>query len=103
MPADPLLFNESVCKTFSSKCRRLFHLGPIFGMGLVIFLTLASLSVITSTFLPSRKIFAAANAFFCVFLSFYILRSYALAAWFGPGFVKFGWQPVSLRSTVPFF
>ncbi|KAH9280844.1 Palmitoyltransferase ZDHHC6 [Echinococcus granulosus] len=97
MPTDPLLLNDSVCRSFSSRCRRLFHSGPIFGMGLVIFLTLASLSVVISTFLPFRKIFATANAFFCVFLSFYILRSYALAAWLGPGFVKFGWQPIDPR------
>ncbi|VDM30378.1 unnamed protein product [Hydatigera taeniaeformis] len=91
--ADPLLLNDSVCKTFSSKCRRLFHLGPIFGLGLVIFLTLASLSVIISNFLPSRRIFGSFNAIFCVLLSTYILQSYTLAAWLGPGFVKLGWQP----------
>ncbi|VDL15941.1 unnamed protein product [Hymenolepis diminuta] len=87
------LLNDSVCKTFTSKCKRLFHPGPIFGMGIVIFLTFVGLWVHFSTLIYLWKSFACVNLFFCCSLSVFILRSYALSAWYGPGFVMLGWKP----------
>ena len=95
MSTDLVFNNDSVCLTFSSKFRRLFHPGPVFGMGLVFFLTIVGLCVLKSTFFPFRKLFAIANIFFYLLLSLYILKSYAMAVWCGPGFVKLGWKPVS--------
>ncbi|KAM7542010.1 hypothetical protein Aperf_G00000006077 [Anoplocephala perfoliata] len=90
---EPFLLNDSVCITFSSKCKRLFHPGPIFGLSLVIVLTLIGVWVIFSTILYLWKPFALFNMFFISLLSIFILRSYALSAWYGPGFVTLGWRP----------
>ncbi len=90
------LHNDSVCKSLAEKCRRLFHIGPIFGFSLVFGLSICSISVCVSTLLPKSTLFGSINlAVFCCF-SFLTLRSYALSAWYGPGFVKLKWSPVSL-------
>lgn len=100
---ESFLLNDSVCITFSSKCKRLFHPGPIFGLSLVIVLTLVGIWVILSTILYLWKPFALFNIIFISLLSIFILRSYTLSAWYGPGFVTLGWRPVSSHIFSPFF
>uniref|UniRef100_A0A5K3FPI0 Palmitoyltransferase n=1 Tax=Mesocestoides corti TaxID=53468 RepID=A0A5K3FPI0_MESCO len=93
MTSHNFLLNDSVCKSVTQKVKRLLHFGPICGMGLVIFLTIVGLSVLVSTILPSKGLFGIVILFTYFFLSFFIMRSYALSAWYGPGFVKLGWKP----------
>ncbi|VDO14222.1 unnamed protein product [Rodentolepis nana] len=87
------LLNDSVCKTFTSKCKRILHPGPIFGMGIVIYLTLIGLWIHFSTLVDVWKSFTYISLFFYCSLSIFIFRSYALSAWYGPGFVELGWKP----------
>lgn len=78
------------------KFMQLVHWGPILALSVIFLISAASLRN-TLMWWPPSYIGGLINLF--IFLSWIVLTlyNYLLAAFKGPGFVPFGWEPVSLH------
>lgn len=87
--------NDSICQTISHKIFRILHWGPLMSLFIIFFVSLTSLYCVINDLVfcdLSNIILQFFGICFCVYN---ILKFYLKSIFIGPGFVPYGWKPVS--------